>query len=166
MNFLSTDSGRSNGARVTFVIGFLSQDEGLTDFEAARTGVITIGTFQERFVAPITFWQVRDYQRQWSEGLRRIVSGSEKSCLITALRDPRASKMLFWWPLYREEEDVFVQNSILLFDHLERPFDVRDPYASINERITINEEGQLISEWRVSVHDIEAFLANDPTLTD
>ncbi len=144
---------------MTFSIRFLSEDEELTDFEPGRVGVITLDGFEERFVAPTTFWQARDYERQWNEGLRRIISGNEKSCLITALRDPRATKMLFWWPLYREGSDVVVHNNILLLDQLEQPFDARDPYSSIKERVTIDEEGQQVSEWRVSILDIGAFLA-------
>jgi len=65
--------------------------------------------------------------------------------------------MLFWWPLYRINDQVFVQNHILFFDQLDVPFDPTNPYESVRPRTTI-EDGQEVSEWRVTIEDLQSFV--------
>ena len=37
----------------------------------------------ERFLSPVAYWSVADYERQWNEGLRRLVDGATVSALMT-----------------------------------------------------------------------------------
>jgi len=55
-----------------------------------------------------------------------------------------------------------LQNHILFFDLLKSKFDQHYPYRHIPPRCTVNEEGEKISEWVMSVHDLVDFLNQTP----
>lgn len=121
-------------------------------------GEIVIGDFRERFESPLDYWSIKDYQSQWKEALRKTIEGNAKSCLITSLNDPRSSNFYIWWPIYRENESVFIQNHLFFLDEAPEPFDLYNPYKFVKERVTINEDGQKISEWTVSMDEISDFV--------
>ncbi|MEO7086494.1 MAG: hypothetical protein ABI442_18840 [Gemmatimonadaceae bacterium] len=124
----------------------------------SQYGEITLGSFQERFIALVGYWSAQRYASHWRDALMRVVEGEATSCLITSLHDPADSHLLFWWPLYRIGDVVQVQNSILLFEQLSAPFDPDNPFRFVPARTTVSEEGQPISEWEVPVSDIKTFL--------
>jgi hypothetical protein len=124
-------------------------------------GVIQIGSLQERFVASLMYWSADDYKRHWKQAIERILHSSDVSCMITSMIDPTTGDYIFWWPMYRVNEQVFIQNQILFFDQLQSPFDERNPFSSVTERLTINEDGNIISEWSVQIHDLEEFLIKE-----
>lgn len=62
------------------------------------------------------------------------------------------------WPLYRDQEEVFVQHRLLFFDELPAPFEPGAPWESVDPRTMVDEEGRPISEWHVALKDIEDFL--------
>lgn len=143
-----------------FAIRFISRTRGRRPVRSTESiGVIILDSFQERFRALTTFWQPEDYERHWRDAVQRIVSSGRDSCLITSLHDPAESTMLVWWPMYRRGDTVYVQNAMLFFDQLSRPFDPSEPYASVPERVVVSEDGEAISEWQVCVSDLEGFLA-------
>lgn len=125
----------------------------------ASLGVIRIGDFEERFVASLMYWTPQDYRRHWQQAIRRIVNGSERSCLITSIVDPACSKFLFWWPIYREAQTVFLQNQLLFFDQLSSAFDSSVPFVHVAERRTVNADGERISEWSVPIEELSRFSA-------
>jgi hypothetical protein len=59
--------------------------------------------------------------------------------------------------MYAVGETVFFQNHFLLYDQLTQPFLIHDPYASLRDRQTINEDGNRLSEWSISFSEIEKF---------
>ncbi len=77
------------------------------------------------------------YQQHWESALGRLVEGATKSALITSDADPTVAKYIFWWPLYRDGDTVYVQNQMLHYDQLPRPFSILDPWKSIHERRTV-----------------------------
>lgn len=123
-----------------------------------RYGLIQLGGFSEQFQVNLEFWCQGDYERHWREALMRITSESEVSCLITSLGDPQCSTLVFWWPLYRTGDTIHVQNAIRFVEHLDVPFDPGNPFGSVPERQEISEDGERISEWRISVQDVQDFL--------
>jgi hypothetical protein len=54
-----------------------------------------------------------------------------------------------------------VQNRLLFLDQLPHDFDPAAPWDSVGPRRTVTEDGDQISEWRVSLDDIREFLASD-----
>jgi hypothetical protein len=76
------------------------------------------------------------------------------------MRDPQTANFIQWWPLYRLDDTVHVQNQILFMDALPGPLLPHDPYVHVAERRTVSEDGSPISEWRVPVADVEHFLTH------
>ena len=128
---------------------------------AASLGVIQIGSFQERFTSSLIYWSADDYKRHWRQAVQRILHSFDASCLITSMVDPATGNHIFWWPMYRVNERVFIQNHVLFFDQLQSPFDERNPFSSVTERQTIDEDGNRISEWSVRIDDLEEFLKKE-----
>jgi len=129
----------------------------LVPSQNASYGIITIGSFEERFVATLDYWCAKDYEQHWKQAIGRIVQVSDVSCLITSMHNPAAANFLFWWPMYRVGDTVFFQHHILFFDELPSPFNEHDPYACVPERKILNEDGEAISEWSASVDDLILF---------
>lgn len=127
--------------------------------EAGATGRITVGDFAESFYMDLSYWSVEEYGRSWRDSLQVIFDGEESdSCLIASITDPDASNFIFCWPLYRRGEDVIVQNSIIFLDELEGDFNPLEPWSSVRPRLTVDKDGNSISEWRTSVSAVRDFL--------
>ena len=118
-------------------------------------GRICVGEYFETFTASLVFWSHEQYKKQWRTALRKIVDGESRSALITSFAEPKEGEFLFWWPLYREGEIVYVQNQILLFENLSVPFVIERPWDSVQERQIMNAEGRKVSEWAITVQDIK-----------
>lgn len=126
--------------------------------ELAARGRITLGEFSEEFVAPLVFWTEKDYRRQWHEAAARILNGCARSCFVAAMRESPLDGVIFLWPAYKDGEAVYIQNELLLPELVRGSFDPLNPYAQVDERRTMTDEGEQISEWQVSVGDIARFL--------
>ncbi len=127
------------------------------DIGFAVYGVITIGTFQEQFTTALSYWSVNDYEKHWKQALSRILYNANISCLITSMVDSNKHPFIFWWPMYRIENIIFIQNQILFFDQLLLKFNEQDPFSSVSERRILDDDENKISEWSVPVADIEIF---------
>jgi len=126
---------------------------------ASFHGEIDLGGEREEFLSLIGFWSPRDYENQWTDGVRRLVAGEGDSCLITSIHDPAVAEVGTWWLLYRRRGAVYVQNALLLFRDAGTQFTTLDPYRSIPERQTATEDGRPISEWELPISDFAEFLS-------
>lgn len=124
-------------------------------------GELKLGEDCEHFGSILGFWRVDDYEESWLAALRRLVSGASVSCLATSVIDPSNANFLEVWPLYQEEGSVYVQNSLIFPDQLSREFNPAAPWESIDPRSVIDEDGEAISEWRVSLDDVREFLESN-----
>jgi hypothetical protein len=120
-------------------------------------GLLTIGDFREDFAASLYLWSKEDYESQWRDAIGSLLEGRDRAALIVEYVGPEAAGKLEWWPMYVVRETVFFQNHLLFYDQLSQPFSIHDPYASLRDRRTINEDGDHISEWSVSFSEIEKF---------
>lgn len=159
-----------------YLTGETVTEEGDPDFKAVW-GEIRIGAFRERFVARVVCWNAEQYEKQWESALRRIVTGSTPAALITDYVEPNLSSgnSLWWWPLYREGDSVYIQNQLRMLyrksdsvyvqdqlvssSPLDLQFSVQRPWESIKARETVAVEGSMISEWATTVESIEDCLA-------
>ncbi len=146
---------------MTFMIRFIPENTAQPDSiePYTRLGEIMLGDHLEKFEAVTSFWNAEDYQKHWKQAIERIVHGEEKSCLITSMDDPNIANFIFWWPIYREGNRVFIQNQVLFLDDERISFNPIDPFASIKDRETLTESGLPISEWEFALIDLEQFLA-------
>lgn len=108
----------------------------------------------------IGYWQVEDYVQSWAESFAVLMrSGQSTSCFVASLTDPEAANFVMTWPLYRRDDVVLIQNSIVFLDELEKPFSVKSPWESVGPHQVIDEDGQRISQWSCSVVDMAKFFA-------
>jgi hypothetical protein len=138
---------------------------GAYDEDELAIGEIQLGSHWETFRADLSYWSTTDYETHWLAALQHLVAGAEISCLVTSLTDPDQTNFITTWPIYVDGDDVHVQNQLLFLDELDHPFDPAAPWASIDPRVTIDEDGQRISEWNLTLEDIRSFLVH-PTPTD
>lgn len=127
--------------------------------EAMRTasGLITIGSFHERFIAPLNFWSVNDYRRHWGDSVNFLISTRKDTCLITAMHDPSTANFIQWWLLYPHGTSVFIQHHLLFLSTLSSPFNVLEPHLQVPARQVTNDEGVPISEWESTLSDFVSF---------
>ncbi len=130
----------------------------ITDDEKFSSGKIIIGEFSEDFQASMSYWNRDKYVFQWKQALRRIIGDAKTTALITSMYDPQLANFIFWWILYRDGEDVYVQNHVLFMDDIDDSFDEKCIYDYIPLRETVNEDGDNISEWTTNLKVIKAFL--------
>jgi hypothetical protein len=118
-------------------------------------GEIVLDDFVENFEASLALWSADRYERQWREGVDRLLSGASRSCLITSVWDTRSEAFGFWWVLYREGDRVAVHNQLLLHEVLGKNFNPDDPYESIPDRVSVSADGEQISEWFLAFDEIQ-----------
>jgi hypothetical protein len=122
-------------------------------------GRIVAGELDENFASTLYDWKKCDYEAQWLHSLERLIAGEQKVALITSYVNPGDSSNLVWWALYRGQGDlVHVQNHLRLYDQLGDGFSVATASAFLDERITVDEDGNRISEWCVSLAEIKLFV--------
>jgi hypothetical protein len=121
-------------------------------------GQLVLGNERLHFLLDLRHWSVAAYERQWREGMARLVHGAPSAALMTAYRG-RGDEPHVMWGLWREESYVFAQAHTVLPAELDSPFDPMAPHVHLGERIPASENGLPISEWRVElVHLIAATL--------
>ncbi|MFC0623765.1 hypothetical protein [Kribbella deserti] len=137
----------------------------LPHHETGATGRIVVGDFSESFYMDLSYWRTEEYEHSWRNSIQVIFEAEERdSCLIASITNPEASNFIFCWPLYRRGEDVIVQNSIIFLDELKTDFNPLEPWSSVRSRLTVDEDGNSISEWRTSVSAVRDFLDGHPGL--
>ncbi|HEV8482165.1 MAG TPA: hypothetical protein VGV87_01295 [Blastocatellia bacterium] len=125
--------------------------------ERVLRGRITLGDFSEEFESSLSYWAQADYEHQWLEAAGRIKAGQTKSAFIVDMYDPSKTPFIMRWPIWRRDKTILVQNRLLLFKNLTVAFKATNPYIHIGERATKNDDGEAISEWQVSLKDIQDF---------
>jgi hypothetical protein len=124
------------------------QEEG---WDALR-GRIVLGEFEEEFLAALGPWGRSAYERHWIEAASRVVDlGHDRTGFFT-------SAFQFFWIMWRRGDDLLVHEKLLIQQTLLEPFDPADPYRQIGEYARVNDDGVPVSEWRVSMDDLRAFL--------
>jgi hypothetical protein len=135
-----------------FDIAFLDRGpERQEDGWYALRGRIVLGEFSEEFLAPLDHWSAADYQLHWVEAARRLVHGGyDRTGFLTSFQ--------FLWMMWRDGDDVRVQEKMLIDETLLAPFDPKNPYLQIDEYTGLTEDGMPLSEWRVAIDDVREFL--------
>jgi hypothetical protein len=129
------------------------------DFNLA--GKITIGDFYESLIIPINFWSEEDYISQWKSALSEVLSSTEtQSALIVQMFDPEDMECVISWPLYRSGDTIYIQNRIILPEHIGGPFILENLKEYIGQREASSEDEKFgpVSEWEVSVDAIRSAL--------
>lgn len=132
----------------------LADGDKYLDNELVAVGNIQIGSFNEEFQASLSYWSRENYQTQWMDAVYKLINGEDKVALITSMYPPKTANFIIWWMMYRIGENVHVQNQVLFLDELDKDFEEENVYQFIPERETVTEDGDVISEWIISLKDI------------
>jgi hypothetical protein len=120
-------------------------------------GLLVMGETKEGILANLGEWNKKDYVSHWRRELQAIVEGSLKVALISSYCDPLQNLNMEIWPLYREGDLVRIQNRYLWCGTFPPGFKVSDLNDFIGDRVEV-EDGHRLSEWVVTVQDIQEFL--------
>jgi hypothetical protein len=140
----TTDSKILSDFRIRFI------DDAAPDSETGEPclyGELQLGLDVEGFIAIIGTLSVEDYERQWHEGLQRIVDGEFSSCLFTSATRKGKVERSSLWILYRLGDIVVFQEDPPLRARRKFGFTLNNPYAMKLARCTHTGEGEEISEW-------------------
>lgn len=118
-------------------------------------GELVLGDARICFLVDLTCWSAADYQRQWREGLARLAQGAPSTALMTAYRG-RGDSAHTMWALWRDRQHVHVQEHSVLPSDLDAPFDPKEPYAHVGERVPAADNALPIAEWRVEIAHVHA----------
>jgi len=155
---------------MTFTIQFTGEpDEHLDDDPSVSSAIgrIIAGELNEKFVSSLYEWRKEAYESQWLDSLQRFAGGADRAVLITWYVNPKESSNLQWWALYRGEGGVvYVQNHLRWYKNFGREFSVVEASGFLDDRGTVDEDGLAISEWSVSIGDIETFIERLMTKTN
>ena len=121
-------------------------------------GKILIEDYTETFFASLVCWTPAQYEQHWREACQRLIDGRQDSALICSYVESSLSEFLVWWPLYRDGQVVHVQNELLIYSQLSKPFSIEDPWSSIRERRIATDDGSAISEWDTTIQSIHELL--------
>jgi hypothetical protein len=140
-----------------FKLKFVSNEKFSTERnEKVALGKIALADFSENFESSLSFWKIEDYENQWIEAAKRITE-YDRTIFITNLDNPKTSNFIIWWKAWKIEEEIFVQNQLLFLNQLSDSFDVKNPYKFVGNRTIKTEDGSHISEWKISLEDIQNF---------
>jgi hypothetical protein len=113
-------------------------------------GELVLGNERLHFLVDLRYWSVAAYERQWREGIARLVRGEPSAALMTAYRGPGDEPHIMW-ALWRDESYVYAQAQTVLPAELDSPFDPMASHLHIGERIPASDNGLPIPEWRVEL---------------
>lgn len=126
-------------------------------------GIIQIGNFKENIYPLLSYWKIENYKTQWIEAIRRILARKvSRAALIVDMPQPlyEDNSALVWWPLYRVNKKIYIQEHLKDLRRFKnkRPFDSYNIYNYIHARNIDSDEGRHISEWTISLKDLQLFL--------
>jgi hypothetical protein len=125
---------------------------------AEAVGRIVIGDFEETLKIPLGFWGAAEYRQSWRRAFDVIRDNPHSmSCLMVAMTNPEDSNFLECWPMYRDGNFVYIQNSLIFLDELNLRFSTEEPWASLGPRREFDEYGNKISEWKICIESLEDF---------
>ncbi len=134
-----------------FAIRTLSQSVPLGE------GELVVGNFSERFEMLFEDWSARDYEKQWLAALTAVLSTAPRAALVASAPRVQTANYVMLWPVYREQDVIYVQQQVLLLENIRSEFSYEHVDRFIDERETIDENGDLVSEWKTSVQAVQEF---------
>lgn len=134
-------------------------EEVLTEFDGSvLQGEIEIDGYTENFFAPTEYWSRSEYISSWKKSLKRGLREGDHAVLVTSMRDPEVSNFIFYWIIFIEGEQAYIQNRILFLEEISEPFDPEKINSYVSRRTEFNEDGLEISQWKVDMTSIVDFL--------
>jgi hypothetical protein len=123
-------------------------------------GEIVLNDTTEDFITAIdpgSAWTRSSYERQWRDGLKRLIEGEDRSCLLTCLPEPGFWDVHFlrFWTMHRTGGKVLFRERWR--NRLPRGFDPAQPYRIVRKLAKRSGPKPKGPEWSISVADIVDF---------
>jgi len=118
--------------------------------------LFTLGNNVETCNLPLGYWSITDYLRQWETALLRVVHHHSKAALITSVDDVRYAVNCVAWVIYPIDDCNAAIQQHLLLDRRLIVDRLNIDYDSIPDREVISDTGERISEWEVTLVDLQA----------
>jgi len=147
----------SNGARAKtsmFSIGFADEPAEYPYDDVtipAAPGLLVMGKTFEGFSANLALWDKKTYEAHWLRELKSLFDGASKATLIVSYDDPKFSYKIEIWPVYRDGDLIRLQNRLLFYECLPANFSVTEISSYLQDRQTMNEDGQKVFLHRCGV---------------
>src|SRR5262245_14811848 len=138
----TTDSRKARMFRVRVFTPVVQNEDGWLQ----AGGELRLGNQRVGFVVDLRCWTVADYERQWKDGVARLLHGAPRSALMTAYRG-RGEATHFIWALWRDEGYVYAQEHPVVVTESDPLFDPTNPYDHVGERIPMSVHDLPIPEW-------------------
>ena len=145
---------------MSFSIGFLDEPLSYPHDDPATPearGVLVLGDSKEYFGSSLYQWKKKDYELQWRQAVKALLDGKDRAALITTYCGPEVATHLEWWPMYVEGKTIVIQDQLLFYDQLIKPFSLQEAFSFLRDRRTANAEGNKISEWIIGFPEVEEF---------
>ncbi|WP_434645514.1 hypothetical protein [Achromobacter piechaudii] len=126
--------------------------------EPVLRGEIKIDGYVENFFVPTEYWSRKEYLNSWKNSLRQGLREGSHAVLLTSMRDPQVSDFIFYWVIFIEGDQAYIQNRIFFLEEISQPFDPEKINSYVSGRAEFNEDGIEISQWTVGVASIVDFL--------
>lgn len=138
--------------------GISLTDKLLTEFdEVVLHGEIEIDGYKESFFAPVGYWSRGDYLSSWKRALAEGFRDGSHAVLVTSMRNPLSCNFIFYWVVFLEGDQAYIQNGVIFLDEISEPFEPRKINSYVSAREEVNEDGQVISQWKVNLLSIKDF---------
>ena len=120
-------------------------------------GLIQIDDFEERFVVMSDHWKPRDYRAHWISQGEKLLRVSDRVAMLKSVPGPNVDGCAAW-VLWREGSVVFIHDQNIWRYYMGQVRDLSNPDRFIEDRETIADDGEQMSEWTVCITDIEEFV--------
>jgi hypothetical protein len=144
------------GERMNFDIRLSLTEKEMFE-EYGVEGEVEINGSIEKFFAPIGYWHIKDYYKNWMLSLEDAWKRNRPAVFIVGMRSPENSNFLFSWVLYFEEDKAYIHNVAIFCDEMKNGFGISQFNDHIGPREIINEDGKKISEWEITRNDVVDF---------
>lgn len=145
---------------MAFKIHFV-EDNSIEGFvrDSSRVGEIVIDDFHELFITPTDYWNEAQYINHWKQAVKDVLASDlSTSALMVSMHNPESAEFITCWPLYRENDTVYIQNRLIFTEDIKETFNAENIQNYIGKREKFNEDGDEISEWSTQVVELEEWI--------
>lgn len=108
---------------------------------------ICIEDFKEIFQIDVNFFNIEDYQLDWTNELKKLINKNADSVLLLTWRFPgNIDCYRRGWIFYNVNEDIYIQDRLFSKEFDDIKFDDYGKPFSLPQRETLTDEGESISE--------------------
>lgn len=130
-------------------------------FIADNMGEIKINDFEEKFEIATDYWPRLKYEQSWRKEIQYLLNNTkDKIALMTWMHKPMSKGNYRAYVLYGKKEKVFIQEQLFPASQSCPNFDTNEALSNIQDQFEINEEGNKISQWEISINDLKLFIEN------